>query len=125
MFLYVSRSLTLPVVVRVSTTPALTSWMSGYNTANIEGTNNKQTQNLTARNKMKSQTENRRTLTIIVTTDKKWFHFTKLLQMAGTSECTPDEDRVGGPIYNLWFPVGADLFTTVEAVLQRHDIAHN
>ena len=74
---------------------------------------------------MKSQTENRRTLTIIVTTDKKWFHFTSILQSAGTNECTPTEDRVGGPIYNLWFPVGADLFTTVEAVLQRHGIAHN
>ena len=86
----------------------------------------KQNQNLTARNKMKSQTENRRTITIIVTNDKKWFHFTSILQSAGTNECTPTEDRVGGPIYNLWFPVvGADLFTTVEAVLQRHDIAQN
>jgi hypothetical protein len=74
---------------------------------------------------MKSQTENRRTLTIIVTTDKKWFHFTSILQSAGTNECTPTEDRVGGKIYDLWFQTGNDLFVTVEAVLCYHGIAHN
>ena len=71
---------------------------------------------------MKSQ---RQRLTIIVSKDEKWFHFTRLLQSAGTNECTPTEDRVGGPVYDLWFPVGDDLFTTVEEVLCYHGIAHN
>ena len=74
---------------------------------------------------MKSQTENRETLVVMTTTDGKWFHFTSILQSAGTNECTPTEDRVGGPVYDLWFPTGNDLFVTVEAVLQRHGIAHN
>ena len=71
---------------------------------------------------MKSQTENRRTVVVMMTTCGKWFHFNKLMQRAGTS--TPDGEVVG-KTFDLWFPVGADLFATVEAVLCRHGIAHN
>jgi len=74
---------------------------------------------------MKMQTENTGSIVLIVSKDGEWFHFTSILQMAGTNECTPTEDRVGGPVYDLWFQTGNDLFATVEAVLQRHGIAHN
>jgi hypothetical protein len=71
---------------------------------------------------MKDQTENRKTLVVLTSNDAKWFHFNKLMQRAGTS--TPFGEVVG-KTFDLWFPVGGDLFTTVEAVLQRHGIAHN
>lgn len=74
---------------------------------------------------MKSQTEKRKTLMVLISNDAKWFHLGDFLQLAGTNECTPTKDRVGGKLYDLWFPAGADLFTTVESVLQFHGIAHN
>jgi hypothetical protein len=69
--------------------------------------------------------ENRATMQVIVSNDGKWFHLGELMQLAGTNESTPTEGRVGGRLFDLWFPVGGDVFTTVEEVLQHHGIAHN
>jgi hypothetical protein len=69
--------------------------------------------------------ENRATMQVIVLNDGKWFHLAALMQLAGTNESTAREGRVGGRLFDLWFPVGDDLFTTVEAVLCHHGIAHN
>ena len=80
---------------------------------------------------MKAQTANREEIRIIVSKDGGWFHLCDLMQSAGTNEGTPTEDRVGGKIYELWFPTGGALslhrllFKNVEAVLMRHGIAHN
>jgi hypothetical protein len=70
-------------------------------------------------------TQNRATMQIIVSNDGKWFHLGSLMQLAGTNASTAREGRVGGRLFDLWFPVGDDLFFTVEAVLCRHGIAHN
>ena len=71
------------------------------------------------------QNEKRREMIIIVSNDMRWFHLCDLMQSAGTNECTPTENRVGGKIYDLWFRVSGLLFESVEEVLVYHGIADN